>query len=115
MFLSALLVNPLTYVQMPPQGESTGLAIEDGVLLARVMASASEKPIQEAFRVYEKTRRSRIDIAYKEAVMRWENVKDRSWFSQKVIEWLMWIVLWYRRNPFELSMSYDIRQEEILE
>ncbi|KAN0102800.1 FAD/NAD(P)-binding domain containing protein [Hyaloscypha variabilis] len=100
---------------MPPQGESTGLAIEDGVLLARVMASASEKPIQEAFRVYEKTRRSRIDIAYKEAVMRWENVKDRSWFSQKVTEWLMWIVLWYRRNPFELSMSYDIRQEEILE
>ncbi|KAE9374241.1 FAD/NAD(P)-binding domain-containing protein [Stipitochalara longipes BDJ] len=100
---------------MPPQGESTGLAIEDGVLLARVMASTSEKLTQESFQAYEKTRRPRIDTAYKEAVMRWENVKDRSWFFQKVIEWLMWLVLWYKWTPFESSMSYDVRKEEILE
>jgi len=99
---------------MPPQGESTGFAIEDGVLLARVMASASEKSVQELFRLYEKTRRRRIDIAYDDAILRWENVKDRRWFVQKVLEWLMWLVLWYKWTSFESSMSYDVRQEEIL-
>jgi salicylate hydroxylase len=63
---------------MPPQGESTGLAIEDDVLLARVPSSSPEIPIQEEFRAYEKTQRSRIDTAYKDAVFRLENVKDRS-------------------------------------
>lgn len=99
---------------MPPQGESTGLAIEDGILLARVFSSSSEMSIQGAFRVYEKTRRSRIDTAYKEAVLRWENVKDRSWFMQKVIEWLMWAILWYKMDSFESSVSYDVRKEEIV-
>jgi salicylate hydroxylase len=100
---------------MPPQGESTGLAIEDGVLLARILSSSSEVSIQGAFRTYEKTRRSRIDTAYKEAVLRWENVKDRSWFMQKVIEWLMWAVLWYKMGAFESSLSYDVRKVEIVE
>ncbi len=99
---------------MPPQGESTGLAIEDSVLFARVVETFLDTPIQKAFQVYEKTRRPRIDTAYKEAVMRWENVKDRSWFFQKVIEWMMWVFLWYKMGDFESSMSYDVRKEEIL-
>jgi 2-polyprenyl-6-methoxyphenol hydroxylase-like FAD-dependent oxidoreductase len=99
---------------MPPQGESTGLAIEDGVLLARILSS-SELPIQGAFRTYERTRRSRINTAYEEAVMRWENVKDRSWFMQKVIEWLTWVFLWYKMGAFESSLSYDVRKVEIVE
>jgi salicylate hydroxylase len=99
---------------MPPQGESTGLAIEDGVLLARIL-SPSKLSVQGAFRTYEKTRRPRIDAAYKEAVFRWENVKDRSWFMQKVIEWLTWAFLWYKMGAFESSLSYDVRKVEIVE
>jgi salicylate hydroxylase len=99
---------------MPPQGESTGLAIEDGVLLARILSS-SELSIQGAFRTYERTRRSRINTAYEEAVMRWENVKDKSWFMQKVIEWLTWVFLWYKMGAFESSLSYDVRKVEIVE
>ena len=100
---------------MPPQGESTGLAIEDGVLLARVLSSSSEISIQRAFQVYEKTRRPRIDAAYKEAVFRWEGVKDRSWLVQKLLEWLMWAILWYKIDAIESSVSYDVRKEEIVE
>jgi salicylate hydroxylase len=99
---------------MPPQGESTGLAIEDGVLLARILSS-SELSIQGAFGTYERTRRSRINTAYEEAVMRWENVKDKSWFMQKVIEWLTWVFLWYKMGAFESSLSYDVRKVEIVE
>jgi salicylate hydroxylase len=100
---------------MPPQGESTGLAIEDGVLLARILSSSSELSIQGAFGTYEKTRRPRINTAYNEAVLRWENVKDRNWFMQKVIEWLMWVILWYKMGAFESSLSYDVRNVEMVE
>lgn len=101
-------------IQMPPQGESTGLAIEDSVLFARVVESNPQTPIEATFKLYEKTRRPRIDTAYKEAVSRWENAKDRSWFFQKVIEWMMWAFLWYKSADFESSMSYDVRIEEIV-
>src|ERR1700712_2014929 len=99
---------------MPPQGESTGLAIGDGVLLARVITSSPGKSIQETFQSYEKTRRPRIDVAYKEAVSRWENVKDRSWVFQKVLEWMMWAFLWYKMFDYESSFSYDVRKEPIV-
>jgi salicylate hydroxylase len=99
---------------MPPQGESTGLAIEDSVLFARVLESALQASTEATFQLYEKTRRPRIDIAYKDAVTRWENVKDRSWFFQKVIEWMMWVFLWYKMADFESSMSYDVRKEDIV-
>lgn len=100
---------------MPPQGESTGLAIEDAVLLARVFASRAEISFQEAFQTYEKTRRPRIDVAYKEAVMRWERVKDRSWLMQKLIEHLILTIVWWKTSSFEASMSYDVREERIVE
>jgi salicylate hydroxylase len=98
---------------MPPQGESTGLAIEDGVLLARILTNHSTS-VREAFLAYENTRRARINTAYGEAVMRWGNMKDRSWLMQKVIEWLMWAILWYKMGAFESSMCYDIRKEPIV-
>jgi salicylate hydroxylase len=98
---------------MPPQGESTGLAIEDGVLLARVFKSDPERTIQDVFRIYEITRRPRIDAAYKEAMFRWEGVKDRNWILQKAIEWLLWVFLWYKMSTFEESISYDVQKEEI--
>jgi len=79
---------------MPPQGESTGLAIEDSVLLARVLEKYSDKPLAAAFKAYEKTRRPRIDTAYKEAVSRWSNVKDKSWLWQKVEEWMTSVYIW---------------------
>lgn len=100
---------------MPPQGESTGLAIEDSVLFARILSASPEIPIKEEFRVYEKTRRPRIDKAYKEAVMKWEGYKDRRWLVQKLIEWLMWMILWYQMSAYEASISYDVRNEEIVE
>jgi 2-polyprenyl-6-methoxyphenol hydroxylase-like FAD-dependent oxidoreductase len=55
---------------MPPQGESTGFAIEDAVLVSRVFDRFSQKDLSHIFEVYEKTRRPRINKAYKEAVWR---------------------------------------------
>jgi salicylate hydroxylase len=100
---------------MPPQGESTGLAIEDSVLLARVFQKLPDKPIQEIFKAYEKTRRPRINASYIEAVARWERVHDKSWLIQKMEEWLTWAYLWYKADTFEKSFSYDVRKEDIVQ
>jgi len=71
---------------MPPQGESTGLAIEDAVLFARILERFPEKSILDAFETYEKTRRPRIVTAYQHATARWR-VYDKSWLVTKLEEW----------------------------
>jgi len=100
---------------MPPQGESTGLAIEDSVLFARVLEAFPDSPVSRVFEVYERTRRPRIDVAYKDALARWERVKDKNWLMQKLEEWLTWAFLWFKADAFQKSFSYDVRQEEIIE
>jgi 2-polyprenyl-6-methoxyphenol hydroxylase-like FAD-dependent oxidoreductase len=77
---------------MTPQGESTGLAIEDAVLFARVVEKHPTSPIQGIFDKYTKTRKARIHTAYKHATERWR-VYDKSWLMNKFEEWATWIYL----------------------
>ncbi|KAI9718753.1 MAG: hypothetical protein M1812_003927 [Candelaria pacifica] len=100
---------------MPPQGESIGLAIEDAVLLSRVLQKSPERSIPDSFSSYEKTRQPRIDAAYKEATSRWEKVKDRTWLQHRMVEWFTWAYLWYKWSTFESSHAYEVRNEAILE
>jgi salicylate hydroxylase len=99
---------------MPPQGESTGLAIEDGVLLARVFEKFPDQPLSSVHESYEKTRRPRIDIAYKDTMARWEKVRDKTWLWQKFEEWVTWIYMWYKSDDFQKSFAYDVTKEEIV-
>lgn len=114
---STIMINnlKLTRVQMPPQGESTGLAIEDSVLFGRVAEKLAEKPIEDVFKAYEKTRKPRINTAYKEAVMRFGRTKDKSWLVQKLEEWFTLAYLWWNADAFEKNSAYDIREEVIVE
>ena len=53
---------------MPPQGESTGIAIEDGVLIARVLSrSSASRSVSQLFSDFEAVRRSSIEKHYKDA------------------------------------------------
>jgi salicylate hydroxylase len=70
---------------MPPQGESTGIVFEDGVLFARCLAKWMETrrqegvPVKEAFDAYEKLRRARIDTAFDESQSVVKTVQDTPW------------------------------------
>jgi 2-polyprenyl-6-methoxyphenol hydroxylase-like FAD-dependent oxidoreductase len=65
---------------MPPQGESTGIAIEDGILIARILSqhttkadelrSEKTRSIEQLFSDYESFRRPEIDKYY-QAAERW--------------------------------------------
>jgi 2-polyprenyl-6-methoxyphenol hydroxylase-like FAD-dependent oxidoreductase len=52
---------------MPPQGESTGIAIEDGILIARILSQGATRPVEQLFADYESVRRPKIDKHYKAA------------------------------------------------
>jgi salicylate hydroxylase len=100
---------------MPPQGESTAFAIEDAVLISRVLERFPKDDISRVFMVYENTRRHRIDKAYKEAVFRWSQIKDKSWLQHKVTEWATSWFLWLKREAFEASVTYDIQATKLVE
>ncbi|GAB7326350.1 hypothetical protein MBLNU13_g10387t3 [Cladosporium sp. NU13] len=53
--------------QMPPQGESTGIAIEDGILLAHVLSRNASRSVEQLFCDYESVRRIDIEKHYKGA------------------------------------------------
>lgn len=95
---------------MPPQGESTGIVFEDGVLFSRCLARWLEKggfthaPVKEAFDAYETLRRARIDTAYDESQSVVKTVQEVGWFGHRlktnIIPWYLWWTKDYREKHF---------------
>ncbi|KAF2034666.1 FAD/NAD(P)-binding domain-containing protein [Setomelanomma holmii] len=95
---------------MPPQGESTGIVFEDGVLFARCLARWMEVGRQEgvhvkkAFDAYEKLRRARIETAWEESQSVVKTVQDTPWWGHKikmnVVPWYLWWTRGYREKHF---------------
>jgi 2-polyprenyl-6-methoxyphenol hydroxylase-like FAD-dependent oxidoreductase len=95
---------------MPPQGESTGIVFEDGVLFARCLAKWMESkrdqdvPVKEAFDAYESLRRARIDTAFDESQSVVKTVQDTPWLGHKikmnVVPWYLWWTRSYREKHF---------------
>ena len=76
---------------MPPQGESTGVAIEDGVLLAKVLSRRGERSVPAMFADYEALRRADIDKLYKESNARWNSAAYNGWLNELMVEWFTWL------------------------
>ena len=97
---------------MPPQGESTGIVFEDGVLFARVLARWMQKsgngtdgtPVKEAFEAFEKLRRGRIESAWEERQSVVRTVQEVGWFGHRVkmnvVPWYLWWTRGYREKHF---------------
>jgi salicylate hydroxylase len=95
---------------MPPQGESTGIVFEDGVLFARCLAKWMKSkrqegvPVKEAFDAYEKLRRARIDTAFDESQSVVKTVQDTPWWGHlikmNVVPWYLWWTRTYREKHF---------------
>jgi hypothetical protein len=106
---------------MPPQGESTGFAIEDAMLFARIMKDAINSQeelgqstpdlidVKAVFARYERNRRARIDTAYAESNTRWESVKDTGWLASVMREWMTWLYLWFTQSAREKSFTFDVK------
>jgi len=108
-------------VKMPPQGESTGFAIEDALLFSRIMKDAVEQAgdqtvdVSAVFARYERNRRKRINEAFAEADMRWETVKDKGWLVSVLLDWFTPIWLWWTKAARENNYRYDVTTAELLD
>ena len=93
---------------MPPQGESTGIVFEDGVLFARCIGRWMEKDdgtsVKEAFDAYERLRRGRIETAWEESQSVVKTVNDAGWLGHKIkltiVPWYLWWTKGYREQHF---------------
>jgi salicylate hydroxylase len=95
---------------MPPQGESTGIVLEDGILLARCLLrkQAMQGSIKEAFDAYEKLRRARINSAYRESQEVVNSVKDTGAFGHALKTFIIPIYLRYSRAEREKHFTEDV-------
>ncbi|AEO67645.1 uncharacterized protein THITE_2051261 [Thermothielavioides terrestris NRRL 8126] len=103
----ALLLGDAAHAS-PPQGESSGLAIEDGVLLAHVFSRRDTRSVPQLFADYEALRRDVIKKAHDDAVFRWEQVHDRSWFGMIFLEWLTIVYVWFKNSKEDFGR--DVRE-----
>lgn len=94
---------------MPPMGESTGVAIEDGVLLARVFSRRDSRSVKKMLEDYEALRRGVIDKTYAETLARWGDANEWSWVKSFMIDWLMWIILVLMNRGSRRQFSRDVR------
>ncbi|KAK9780176.1 putative Fungal-specific transcription factor domain-containing protein [Seiridium cardinale] len=93
---------------MPPQGESTGLAIEDGVLIARVLERRKSRTVEQLFADFVSVRKPVVDKYYSDSVWAMENGFQRaSWWKSIIIEWGIWFYLIVKRWRQDDHFSQD--------
>jgi salicylate hydroxylase len=106
---------------MPPQGESTGIVFEDGVLFARVLARWMQKtlnggdgtPVKEAFDAFETLRRGRIEAAWEESRSVVKTVQEVGWFGHRVKMNVVPWYLWWTRGERERHFVEDVTVCEV--
>ncbi|KAK4207691.1 hypothetical protein QBC37DRAFT_433077 [Rhypophila decipiens] len=94
---------------MPPMGESTGVAIEDAVLLAHVLSRRGERSVKKLFDDYEGLRRDVIAQTYKETVALWGDASEWSSFKSVMIDWLMWVIVLFINRGGKSTFARDVR------
>src|SRR5438552_758287 len=95
---------------MPPQGESTGVAIEDGVLISRLLERRASRTVTKILADYDKLRRPVIDKLYKETSFRWDRAATaQSAFQMILLEWLTVAFLAFMNWRQEDYFATDVR------
>jgi 2-polyprenyl-6-methoxyphenol hydroxylase-like FAD-dependent oxidoreductase len=92
---------------MPPGGQSVGLALEDSIILSRLLSSTTSSDVAEVFNRYHSIRRARVEDHYKQMASRWQGTKTRSWWVQKIMEFFVWIYLVAIARHADESFTYD--------
>ena len=62
---------------MPPQGESTGVCIEDAVLFAHVLSRRETRSVAQMMADYESLRRADINKLHNETMFRWNDAGQK--------------------------------------
>ncbi|KAJ6786316.1 hypothetical protein PWT90_09327 [Aphanocladium album] len=92
---SVLLLGDAAHA-MPPQGESTGVAIEDGVQLAHVLSRRDAgRSVPQMLADYEALRRADVTALHKTSMARWNTPAPAGWIGRVFMEYMAWVVVSY--------------------
>ncbi|KLO87845.1 salicylate hydroxylase [Fusarium fujikuroi] len=94
---------------MPPQGESTGIAIEDSVLFAHVLSEGISRGIPYVMEAYETLRRDDITKLHSETMFRWNTGSSSSWLWSIMMEFATWVYLLLANYRQEDYFKRDVR------
>lgn len=95
---------------MPPQGESTGVAIEDGVLMAHILSRRDFRSVPQMLSDFEALRRADIDKLYVSTMRRSSPpAAPKSWLGKVAYDWLVWAVCTYT-NWTSDHFARDVRK-----
>ncbi|KAG5759004.1 hypothetical protein H9Q72_012869 [Fusarium xylarioides] len=94
---------------MPPQGESTGIAIEDGVLFAHVLGEGISKGVPYVMETYKALRRDDIKKLHAETIFRWNAGSASSWLWSIAMELVTWVYLLLVNHRQEEYFKRDVR------
>jgi salicylate hydroxylase len=92
---------------MPPGGQSVGLALEDSIILSRVLSSYPSSDLADIFNRYDSIRRARVEDHYRQMASRWEGTRTHYWWVQKIREFFVWIYLFFIARHADESFTYD--------
>lgn len=69
------------------------------MVFAKLASEHQSRTWPEIFAAYERLRRGRLDVAYKEASFRWDTAKDCGWLKQSMKEWVTpWFIWWSSKS-----------------
>jgi len=112
---------------MPPLAQGVGLAVEDAVMLDRLLANQLEKSKvenkgtaniddiswEDLWKKLVKIRIPRVKKDYDRAVGGFEGLKDKGWFVAWLKDWLVWFYLWAIGVKFDEAFKYDVMKEPL--
>lgn len=102
------------YLQMPPQGESTGIAIEDGVLVAEVLRRRAARPVSQLFSDFESVRRKAIDKHYQDAEKMGKLITSKpSGVMGVIMDLVMMVFMWVKSRQQIDHFKGDVRDIEL--
>ena len=95
---------------MNPQGESTGITIEDGILFAHVLSRRATRTVEQLFTDFESLRREAIDKHFEEAERFGKIVSSKPPGIMGVImDLVIMVFMWVRRRQQTDRFKGDVR------
>ncbi|KAJ0423146.1 hypothetical protein BJY00DRAFT_321866 [Aspergillus carlsbadensis] len=92
---------------MPPKGESIGHALEDAIKISSIVSHYGLESIDEAFVLYERLQRKKIEDAFQVSSTSWMSNHDIGAIGARIMEWLTPLHLWWTRGSMERDFLND--------
>lgn len=101
---------------MSPQGESTGIAIEDSILLAHVLNRRATRSVDQLFSDFESMRRTVVDNHYQEAEKMGKLIASKpSGIMGVLMDLFIMFFMWLKKRQQVDHFKGDVRNADLPE